>query len=124
MIRGIRGAITVPKNEENVILEATKRLFDEIIKENHVKAEAVAQVLITVTHDLDATFPAKAMRGLEGWQYVPVMCAQEIPVPNSLPNCIRVMLTVNSEQAQSEIKHVYLEDATKLRPDLQLTKDR
>lgn len=124
MIRGIRGATTVLKNEEEMIISTTKQLLDEMITVNEVKAETVAQVLITVTHDLNATFPAKAMRLLNGWQFVPVMCSQEIPVPNSLERCIRVMMTVNTDLAQEEISHIYLEGAVKLRPDLQLTKER
>lgn len=121
MIRGIRGAITVEKNEEKEIIEATERLLKEIIGENHVDPQSVAHILITVTEDITAAFPAKALRLFSDWTYVPVMCSREIPVPNSLEMCIRVMLTVNTTVAQDEIKHVYLEKAVHLRPDLKLT---
>ncbi|RXJ03950.1 chorismate mutase [Anaerobacillus alkaliphilus] len=121
MVRGIRGAITVINNEEQEIIKATERLIKEIIILNQVAPENVAHIIITVTEDLNATFPAKALRSFEGWTYVPVMCSREIPVPKSLPKCIRVMLTVNTSSAQADIKHVYLEDAIHLRPDLQLT---
>ncbi len=121
MVRGIRGAVTVDNNDEKEIVNATERLLLEIITLNNVIAEDVAHVLITVTEDLNATFPAKALRSLQGWTYVPVMCSREIPVPDSLSNCIRVMLTVNTNAPQREIKHVYLEKAIQLRPDLQLT---
>jgi chorismate mutase len=53
-----------------------------------------------------------------GWELVPMMCAREIPVPGSLPLVIRVLVHWNTEVTQSEIKHVYLRDAVKLRPDL------
>ncbi len=121
MIRGIRGAITVINNEEDEILLATERLFKEVVSLNQIEPNMVAHVLITVTEDLNATFPAKALRSLTDWMYVPVMCSKEIPVPNSLPMCIRIMLTVNTNEAQENIKHVYLEEAIRLRPDLQLT---
>lgn len=118
MIRGIRGAITVTKNDADEMIAKTKILLDEMIKKNNIEAENVAQVLISVTDDLDAVFPAKAMRLLEGWTYVPVMCMREVPVVNSLEKCIRVMITVETEKKQNEIEHVYLEGAKVLRPDL------
>jgi len=118
LIRGIRGAITVTEDNEQQILQATNKLLKEMIKKNNIQPENVAQVLITVTEDLISTFPAKALRNLEGWTFVPVMCMQEIPVAGSLQMCIRVMMTVNTEIKQNKINHVYLEGATVLRPDL------
>jgi chorismate mutase len=53
-----------------------------------------------------------------GWDQVPMMCAREIPVPGSLPKCIRVLIHWNTAKEQNEIHHVYLRDAAKLRPDL------
>jgi chorismate mutase len=47
-----------------------------------------------------------------------MMCAREIPVMGSLQLCIRVLIHWNTDKAQDEIKHVYLRDAVKLRPDL------
>ncbi|BDG36557.1 chorismate mutase [Saccharococcus caldoxylosilyticus] len=122
MIRGIRGAITVERNEANEIVDATETLLREMIRANDVAASDVSFVLISVTEDITATFPAQALRRLEGWTYVPVMCMREIPVPNSLPRCIRVMMTVHTTKKQEEISHVYLRDAVVLRPDLSLTK--
>lgn len=121
MIRGIRGAITVTNNEEKEILTATEQLLKEVIEKNQIDPNLVAHVMITVTEDIDAMFPAKALRCFPDWRYVPVMCSREIPVPNSLPKCIRLMLTVNTDVAQDEIKHIYLREAVHLRPDLQLT---
>lgn len=120
MIRGIRGAITVKENDANEMVENTKILLDEMIKMNEIVPENVAQVLISVTDDLDAVFPAKAMRLLDGWTYVPVTCMREIPVVNSLEKCIRILMTVETAIPQDLIKHVYLEGATVLRPDLSI----
>ena len=121
MIRGIRGATTVKQNNGNEMIEATEELLRELIRTNHLKAVDVASVIMTVTEDINAEFPAKALRKVEGWNYVPVMCMKEIPVPNSLQKCIRVMMTVNTEIEQEKIQHVFLEDAVHLRPDLALT---
>jgi chorismate mutase len=35
-----------------------------------------------------------------------------------MPQCIRVLLHVNTERPQCEIVHVYLREAKKLRPDI------
>lgn len=122
-VRGIRGATTVEINEENEILAATTELLNEIISANGIVPEELACVYITVTHDLTATFPAKAIRAMEGWELVPLMCSLEIPVEGSLPRCIRLMVMANTEKKQDEINHVYQKEAMRLRPDLsRLTK--
>ncbi|MCX8001255.1 chorismate mutase [Anoxybacillus eryuanensis] len=122
MIRAIRGATTVSDNDEREIIDETKRLLTEMIRQNDVHAEDVVSVLISMTDDLNATFPAKALRHLDGWTYVPVMCMREINVPQALPKCIRVMMTVHTNRTQQDMHHVYLRDAIQLRPDLKLTK--
>jgi chorismate mutase len=117
-IRGIRGATTVPADEPDMILQATRELLEEILAENEgMQPEDVASALFTVTDDLASTFPAQGARQM-GWGLVPMLCAREIPVPGSLPRVIRVLVHWNTEVAQNEITHVYLRDAVKLRPDL------
>ncbi|KAA9006243.1 chorismate mutase [Paenibacillus spiritus] len=116
--RGIRGAATVSRNDEQEILQETAILLREIVERNGFKPEDVSCVWITMTQDLDATFPAQAVRRLEGWELVPLMCAVEIPVQGSLPRCIRLLVQVNTDKSQREIRHVYLGEAQRLRPDL------
>jgi chorismate mutase len=118
MIRGVRGAITVDCNSEEVIISATEELLKQVIEGNNILPEQVASVFISTTDDLNAAFPARALRKVPGWTYVPVMCMRELAVPNSLPLCVRVMLHVNTAVPQEEIVHVYLGGATVLRPDL------
>ncbi len=118
MIRGVRGAITVDCNSEEVIISATEELLKQVIEGNNILPDQVASVFISTTDDLNAAFPARALRKFPGWTYVPVMCMRELAVPNSLPLCVRVMLHVNTAVPQEEIVHVYLGGATVLRPDL------
>lgn len=118
VVRGIRGATTVERNEEQDILDATLELLQYITRENEVDPELICSVFITTTHDLTATFPARAIRQLPGWELVPLMCSLEIPVEPSLPRCIRLMVHVNTDKSQREINHVYLNEAKVLRPDL------
>lgn len=116
--RGIRGATTIAHNEEVEILSATLELLKEIVNRNEIIPEDISHVWITVTPDLDATFPARAIRDLSGWDMVPLMCSTEIPVKGSLPKCIRLLVQVNTNKGQREMKHVYLNEAQSLRPDL------
>jgi len=82
-----------------------------------LKTHGIASAIFTTTEDIVSTFPALAARQF-GWGSVPMICMREIPVSNSLPRCIRVLIHWNTNQAQDTIQHVYLRDAEKLRPDL------
>ncbi len=115
--RGIRGAITAEANTEEAILGVTRRLYLEILERNAVLPDDVAAVLITCTPDLSATFPARAVREL-GHVHVPLTCAQEVDVTGALALCIRILLLANTDKTPSEIQHVYLGEAARLRPDL------
>ncbi len=115
-LRGIRGAITVKKNTRDEIVTATKELLEELIAANGIRAEEVASALFSTTEELDAEFPAAAARGL-GWNETPLLCMREIPVAGSLKNCIRVLIHLNTDKSQKEMKHVYLREAVRLRKD-------
>ena len=115
--RGIRGATTVEQNEREEILAATTELLQLLIQHNELRPEDVTSAIFTVTADLDAEFPALAARYL-GWTEVALMCAREIPVPQSLGKCIRILLHVNTTHSAAEMQHVYLRGAVNLRPTL------
>ncbi len=117
-VRGVRGATSVATNEAEMILAATRKLLATMVATNEMFVEDIAAAHFTVTTDLDAAFPAKAARQM-GWQYVPLMDACQVPVPGSLPYCIRVLLLWNTDKRQQEIAHVYQGEAQRLRPDLQ-----
>jgi chorismate mutase len=116
--RGIRGATTVDHNDREEILAATTELLRLIVFENNLLVEDIASVSFTVTEDLDAVFPAQAARQM-GWHEVALMCMREIPVPNSLGKCIRVLLLVNTTRSASEMQHVYIRGAASLRPEFE-----
>ncbi len=120
--RGIRGATTTDGNDANCIYEATSELLVAMQQANDFNVDDLAAALFTVTPDLTAAFPARAARML-GWTTVPLMDSCEIPVEESLAHCIRVLLLWNTDKAQSEIKHSYLKEASKLRPDLKEVKE-
>ena len=117
-VRGIRGATTAEINEPAAILSATRQMLEAILVTNpSLRSDDLSSAWFTVTADLTAVYPAAAARQI-GWTMVPLMCSLEIPVPGSLPRCIRVLLHWNTDLPQEEIQHVYLGQAADLRPDL------
>ena len=117
-VRGLRGATVAEADQPEMILAATRELLEEILKANpKVRQEDIASVIFTVSDDLRSAYPAQAASQL-GWQLVPLMCAQEIPVPGSLARCIRVLIHWNTDMPPEGIRHVYLHDTASLRPDL------
>lgn len=115
--RALRGAITVEENTADEILQATSQLLLEMVQRNAVSIDDMVSIFLTLTPDLNAAFPALAARSL-GWSQVPLLCSSEIAVPGGLPRCIRVLMHINSEKKQAELKHVYLREAVTLRQDL------
>jgi chorismate mutase len=117
-VRGIRGATNVPADTPAEVLSATTELLNEILRANDIRTfDDIASAIFTTTSDLTSAFPAEAARTL-GMKQVPLLCTCEIPVPGSMGRCIRVLLHLNTERAQSEMVHVYLRDAKRLRPDM------
>jgi len=115
--RGVRGATTVETNSAGAILAATRDLLSNMLEANGLSQEDVASAFFTATPDLTAVFPAQAAREL-GWRHVALLDAQEMPVPGSLPRCVRVLVHCNTEKSQAEMRHIYLRGAVLLRPDL------
>jgi chorismate mutase len=116
--RGIRGATTVDEDNPEEILQVTRELLQQMLAANTIEPHQIASILFTATRDLTSVFPAQAAREL-GWTKTPLICAQEMEVPGALPKCIRVLMLVNTDLPQDDIKHVYLRGAKVLRPDLQ-----
>ncbi len=116
-LRGVRGATTCEATPEG-LLSATRELLEAILQANPTLVPVdIASVWFTVTDDLQVAFPAKAAREL-GWTDVPLMDALEINIPGSLPHCVRVLIHWNTNLPQNAVRHVYLREAIKLRPDL------
>ncbi len=115
-LRAIRGAISVARDEPGAIYEATQELLSTIVARNAIATDDIISVIFTVTPDLRSAFPALAARQM-GWLDVPLLCTMEIPVPEALGQCIRVLLHVETTRPRAKIAHVYLRSAEVLRPD-------
>lgn len=113
----IRGAITIEENTQLNILDNTKEILKEIIKQNDLSINDIISIIFTATKDIDAVYPAVAAREL-GITQASLVCSQEMYVKDSLNLCIRVLFMIESDKKQSDMKHIYLKEARKLRQDL------
>jgi len=115
--RAIRGATVAAANSKAAILESASELLRAILVANALAPGDLISILFTVTPDLDAAYPTRAAREL-GWTDIPLLDAQQPRVAGDLAHCIRVLVHCESVRARHEIKHIYLGEAKKLRPDL------
>ena len=115
-IRGLRGATRAERDDPESIRSATRELLGELMRRNGVTSAAVVSAFFTVTPDLVSEFPARAARQL-GWDDVAMLCSTEIPVPGSIDRVVRVLLHVELP-VSGAVRHVYLNGAEELRPDL------
>lgn len=115
--RGVRGATTVEEDSAEAIWSATRELLRLIISANEIEEDDVASVIFTTTPDLTAAYPAKAAREL-GWTEVALIGCQEMDVPGGIPRCIRVLIHWNTPKSNADLRHVFLKEAAKLRPDI------
>lgn len=113
---GIRGATTTKANNKEEIISETQKLLQAVIESNELREEQVVSIILTSTPDLNAEFPAKACR-LMGWNRTALLGAVEADVPHGIPRCIRVLVHAYLDSPE-KVRHVYLNDAVRLRPDL------
>ena len=116
-VRGLRGATTVEADTAAQVTERSQELMREIMARNELVEDDIISALFTATADVTSIFPATAIREI-GFGAVPLLCAAEIPVPGSMPLCIRVLLHVHTTRSRGEMHHVYLHGAQGLRDDL------
>ena len=112
----LRGANSVELDEPRAVLDATTELMQEITRRNGLEPSRTVSCIFTATPDLSSEFPAVAARAI-GFDRVPLLCAQEIPVPGSMPRVIRVLIHYYAPEDHVPA-HVYLGDARELRADL------
>ena len=118
-MRGIRGAITVARNDKEEIWQAAQELVRALVDANGIAPEDIGAAIFSVTEYLTAAFPTAGVRRIRGFDLVPLFDARQCAIEGSLPRCIRVLLLVNTELPQSDIHHIYLRAAAELRPDLE-----
>ena len=117
-MRGIRGAITVEENTAEAVMSATQEVVKAMLEANDIRTEDIGAAIFTATEDITAVFPAKGARALPGFDLVPLFDARQMDVENAMKMCIRVLLLVDTETRQRDIRHIFLGNAAKLRPDI------
>ena len=117
-ILAIRGATTVESNTKEEILKETSNLMKTIIKENNLDTDDMISMCFTMTNDLDAVYPAVAVRDILNITDVPMLNYEEKYIQGSLRKCIRVMIYIESNKTKKDVKHIYLNKAKELRKDL------
>lgn len=117
-VLAIRGATTVQNNCKENILKETKALVEKIITDNNLNIDDIISIIFTMTKDLDAVYPSVAVRDLLDICDTPLLNFEEKHIKGSLERCVRVMINVNSDKDKMSVKHVYLNEAKALRPDI------
>jgi chorismate mutase len=116
-VRALRGATTVPANTKDDILAATATLLEEMLRRNELDRQDLVSIVFTATSDLTAEFPAAAARGI-GICDIPLLCARELEVDGAMARCVRVLLHCYTSRSLTDLRHVYLGEARRLRDDL------
>lgn len=124
-MRGVRGATTVENDRKEEIWSAAAELVSAMLDANGIASEDIGAAIFSATEDLVSAFPSAGVRArVPGFDAVPLFDARQLAIEGSLPRCLRVLLLVDTEKRQQEIKHIYLREARKLRPDLEGTGER
>ena len=116
-LRALRGATTASANSAEAIAEAVSELLDVLVERNGLEGPQLLSVTFSVTTDLDACFPAAIARRRPGWDAVALLDCQQMAVAGDLPRCIR-LLAHAWLAADQPVRHAYLREAARLRPDL------
>jgi len=116
-VRALRGATTVDADTAEQVKERTIALLEAMVERNGVHHDDIISVLFTATDDIHSVFPATAARDI-GFGDIPLICARELDIVGATPQCIRVLMHLNTELGRDDLRHVYLEGASGLRDDL------
>ena len=102
-------------------MEATEELLRELAGLNDLDPTEIAAALFTTTPDLNAEFPAHAVRRL-GWLDVPMLCGHDMevqqPNPRGVAKCIRILLLYNTPRPQAAMRFAYMRGAEAIKNDL------
>ncbi|MGL5751674.1 MAG: chorismate mutase [Paraclostridium sp.] len=117
-VLAIRGATTVKNNCREEILSETKVLVEKVINDNSLNTDDIISIIFTMTKDLDTVYPSVAVRNMLSICDTPLLNFEEKYIQGSLEKCIRIMINVNSTIDKKDVKHIYLNESKKLRPDI------
>jgi len=116
VIRAVRGAVGIERNDRQEIHSGACRLVREILSRNGIQEGQIISVLFSVTKDLTKGNPATGLRSC-GFADTPLFCVQEADIEGAEARIVRVLLTYSEDSGTAPVP-VYLGRASELRPDL------
>lgn len=112
----IRGATTVTADTSSEIKSEVKKLTEKLFAANQLNRAEIVSIIFSSTKDITSYYPAKAFRDL-GYSDIPLFSCQEPDISGGLARTIRLLVHVDRE-SDRDCKHIYQNEAAKLRPDL------
>ncbi len=113
----MRGATQLDADDREHMLQRVAEMVLDAMEANGLTVDDFISVIFTATSDLVSEFPAYAARQL-GFGEVPLLCARELEIAESMPRVVRMLAHVETELPRADITHVYLHGAAALRRDL------
>ena len=110
----IRGAVCAENTIGDISNKAVE-LFADILRRNGLSVGDA--VIFSATNDLDACYPAEAVRKRFNMPNAAFMCFAEMSVCGGLDHCLRVGV-IAPKLPQENCKHCYLGKAAVLRRDI------
>ena len=116
-VRAVRGATQLETDTRDHMLDRVAEMVRGVLDANSLAVDDFISIIFTATSDLHSEFPAYAARQL-GFDDVPLICARELEIGDSMPRVVRMMAHVETDLTRKDITHVYLHGAAALRRDL------
>jgi chorismate mutase len=111
----LRGATRAQANTPQAIHDATLSLCEAMDEANDgVIGTGCVAMWLTATPDLNAAFPAEAVRRASIAPLAGLLCAQEIPVEGAMSSVIRILALVWADEDAGEAHDVYLAGTSSL----------
>ncbi len=117
MVRALRGATTVERDERELVERRTQELIAALMDRNGLHEDDLISIVFTATDDIHTAFPAEAARSA-GITHVPLLCARELEIDGGIARCIRILVHAYTDRTVRDLRHPYLHGARQLRTDL------
>ena len=108
MMRGIRGAISVPSNTKEEIWQAARTLVTKILSMNNLKAHDIGAIIFSSTKDLTAAYPSEGVDTLPFFTKnpFPIFDTQHTNIDDGRAMCIRVLILVDIDKDYKDIINI------------------
>ena len=115
-LNALRGATTCEKNSIDAIEDSVNELIRELVFRNNLDPERIISIIFSATKDITACFPASIARKYNGMSEIALLDCQQMHVDSDLKFCIRILAHTWMPKNKAA-NHIYLRNATLLRPD-------